>query len=249
MYRRVTMPSHPAESARGGNLDAAPSAIAKPDADRRDEIEHHLAAMRAFALILARKRAIADDLVTRTVVAAWANMSAFDRRSTMRAWLFRMVRNAYYADRASRERGPSDDSRAFVDRLKLRSDPDGVLADTRFGQAFNALADEQREALILLEAEGFTVREAAFVCGCVPATITSRAKLGRRKLAALVSLETGDATSVEDPVTLEAICRHALAGPLGVGKRKRLGLANRKRSEGDLHKTRRPPGPATPGQA
>jgi len=249
MYRRVTMSSRPAETAGSGNLNKVPSGLAKPDADLRDEIEHHLAAMRAFALILARKRAIADDIVACTVVAAWANIAAFEPGSNMRAWLFRMVRNAYYTERDPRERATSDDSGAFYGRLKLRSGADGSVADNRFRRAFNALADEQREALVLLEGEGFSIREAAAVCGCTPATITSRGKLGRRKLAVLVSLETGDARSVGDPVTLEAICRHALAGPLGARNRKHMGLANRMRSAGSLHKTRRPPGPVTPGPA
>ena len=137
--------------------------------------------MRAFALILARKRAIADDIVACTVVAAWANIAAFEPGSNMRAWLFRMVRNAYYTERDPRERATSDDSGAFYGRLKLRSGADGSVADNRFRRAFNALADEQREALVLLEGEGFSIREAAAVCGCTPATITSRGKLGRRK--------------------------------------------------------------------
>jgi RNA polymerase sigma-70 factor, ECF subfamily len=246
MYRRVSMPSRLAETARSGNLNKVPSGLAKPDADLRDEIEHHLAAMRAFALILARKRAIADDIVTRTVVAAWANIAAFDPGSNMRAWLFRMVRNAYYTERGPRERGTSDDFGAHFGLLKLRSGANGTLSYTRFRRAFNSLADEQREALVLLEAEGFSLEEAATVCGCAPATIKSRAKLARRKLAVHVSLETGDVRTVGDPATLEAICRHALAGPLGMRNRKRLGLANRTRSAGTAHQTRRPPGPATP---
>ena len=124
------------------------------------------------------------------------------------------------------------------------------MADNRFRRAFNALADEQREALVLLEGEGFSIREAAAVCGCTPATITSRGKLGRRKLAVLVSLETGDARSVGDPVTLEAICRHALAGPLGAAEPENIwGLQTGCGPQGSLHKTRRPPGPVTPGPA
>ena len=58
-----------------------------------------------------------------------------------------------------------------------------------FRRAFWQLADDRREALILIGANGFSYEEAAKVCGCPKGTIKSRVSRARREL--LQILEDG----------------------------------------------------------
>lgn len=84
MYRRVT---NTFSADLGSPVQSRPADIA---ADPREEIEHHLPALRAFALVLAGKRAPADDMVAHTVVAARTGIDAYDRGTRLRVWLLRM---------------------------------------------------------------------------------------------------------------------------------------------------------------
>jgi RNA polymerase sigma-70 factor (ECF subfamily) len=58
-----------------------------------------------------------------------------------------------------------------------------------FTKAFALLSAEQREALILIGAEGFSYDEAALMCGCAVGTMKSRVNRARGKLAELMGVE------------------------------------------------------------
>ena len=62
-----------------------------------------------------------------------------------------------------------------------------------FSKAFATLPEEQREALILVGAEGFSYDDAAQMCGCAVGTIKSRVNRARARLAeALGIVEQAD---------------------------------------------------------
>ena len=71
-----------------------------------------------------------------------------------------------------------------------------------FRAAFEQLPDEQREALILVGASGFSYEEAAGMTGVAIGTVKSRANRGRRKLAELPHLEHGEELDMTDQATL-----------------------------------------------
>ena len=51
---------------------------------------------------------------------------------------------------------------------------------------------DQREALILVGASGFSYEEAAHICGCAVGTIKSRVNRARTRLAELMSITGAD---------------------------------------------------------
>jgi RNA polymerase sigma-70 factor, ECF subfamily len=55
--------------------------------------------------------------------------------------------------------------------------------------ALAQLPDDQREAVILVGASGFSYEEAAAICGCAVGTIKSRVNRARNRLAELMSIE------------------------------------------------------------
>jgi RNA polymerase sigma-70 factor (ECF subfamily) len=61
-----------------------------------------------------------------------------------------------------------------------------------FRTALAKLPADQREALILVGASGFSYEEAAGICGCAVGTIKSRVNRARTRLAELMSIESVD---------------------------------------------------------
>ncbi len=177
----------------------------KEHADPRDEIVLHLGALRAFALSLTRTTSAADDLVQDTVVKAWSNIDKFTPGTNLRAWLFTILRNTFYSSRRRVRREVADVDGMYSARLASKPDHDGRLAMRDFRVAFAQIGDEQREALILVGASGFSYEEAAEMCGVAVGTIKSRANRGRKRLAELLQMNEGDEIGLTDATTLAVL--------------------------------------------
>ncbi|MEO1705163.1 MAG: sigma factor-like helix-turn-helix DNA-binding protein, partial [Pseudomonadota bacterium] len=70
-----------------------------------------------------------------------------------------------------------------------------------FQAAFELLSDEQREALTLVGAEGFSYEDAAETCGVAVGTIKSRVNRGRARLTELMGLKEGGSLEMTDAIT------------------------------------------------
>lgn len=186
--------------------------MSKPDQDDpRDQLVSHLPALRAFALSLTREGAAADDLVQDTIVKAWTNMDKFQTGTNLRAWLFTILRNTFYSSRRKTKREVSDTDGLHAARQATKPDHDGRLAMNDFRTAFARLPDEQREALILVGASGFSYEEAASMTGVAVGTVKSRANRGRRKLAELLHLADGEEMQMTDQATLAVMAQNHAA--------------------------------------
>ena len=181
--------------------------------DPRDELVTHLPALRAFALSLTRNRATADDMMQDTVLKAWTNMDKFKPGTNMRAWLFTILRNNFYSSRRKLNREVPDVDNVFSDTLAVKPDHDGRLQMVDFKHAFDTLPSEQREALILVGASGFSYEEAAETCGVATGTIKSRVNRARARLTELLKLDEDEALELTDSVTT------AVVGNIGVPSR------------------------------
>ncbi|MCF3974356.1 RNA polymerase sigma factor [Paracoccus salsus] len=180
--------------------------------DPRDQLVDHLPALRAFALSLTREGASADDLVQDTIVKAWTNMDKFQAGTNLRAWLFTILRNTFYSARRKTKREVSDTDGIHAARQAARPDHDGKLAMRDFRVAFQQLPVEQREALILVGASGFSYEEAAEMTGVAVGTVKSRANRGRRKLAELLQIEGADELDMTDQATMAVMASsHTIA--------------------------------------
>lgn len=165
---------------------------AQAPVDPRDEIVTYLPALRAFARGLTGNVTSADDLVQDTVLKAWSKFDQFNEGTNLRAWLFTILRNTFLSQQRKRAKEVSDSSGSFAAKLASKPDHDGRLALRELNEALKTLPVEQREALLLVGALGFSIEEAAETCGCAPGTIKSRANRGRKALAELLHLEKGE---------------------------------------------------------
>ncbi|SFS05055.1 RNA polymerase sigma factor [Yoonia litorea] len=182
------------------------------DVDPRDELVTHLPALRAFALSLTRNRATADDMMQDAVLKAWSNMDKYQKGTNMRAWLFTILRNNYYSSRRKLNREVADVDNAFSDSLAVKPDHDGRLQMMDFKAAFAQLADEHREALILVGANGFSYDDAAEMCGVATGTMKSRVNRARRRLTELLDLKSDDVLELTDQATMAVVGSPNLPG-------------------------------------
>ncbi len=163
-----------------------------PAADPRDDLPHHLPAMRAFAISLTRDLTAADDLVQDTIVKAWSNFDKFQSGSNLRAWLFTILRNTFYSDRRKRRREVMDSDGVHAATLFVKPAHDARLAMTDFLGAFNQLTPEHREVLVLVGASGFSYEDAATMTGVAVGTVKSRVSRARLRLCELLGLQAGE---------------------------------------------------------
>ncbi|MEL6288845.1 MAG: sigma-70 family RNA polymerase sigma factor [Pseudomonadota bacterium] len=142
--------------------------------------------LRAFARSLCGNPTRADDLVQETLVKAWAKQDTFQQGTNLKAWLFTILRNTYLTEIRKRKREVEDVDDVLAGQLSVAAAQDDYLDFTDLTEALQKLGSDQREAILLVGAEGLSYEEAAAICGCAVGTIKSRVNRARNRLAELM---------------------------------------------------------------
>lgn len=152
----------------------------------------HADALYRLARHLCRTGADAEDLVQETYARAFRAMEKLPAGSDVRAWLFRILRNAFIdlerrARRSPIESGggeaPEDGTAADGEPLRGDVELDRLrgLVAADIEAALGELGEDAR-TLILLDLEGLTEAELCQVMGCPPGTVKSRLSRARAVL-------------------------------------------------------------------
>jgi RNA polymerase sigma-70 factor (ECF subfamily) len=163
-----------------------------PSTDLQKALIEAVPHLRAFATSLCGSREHADDLVQETLVKAWNNLASFTEGTNLKAWLFTILRNTYFSERRKRKREVEDADGQYSSRVAVHSAQQGHMDLQDFRSALDKLSDDQREALILVGAEGFSYEEAAEIAGCAVGTVKSRVNRARTRLAELLGVNRID---------------------------------------------------------
>ena len=155
----------------------------------RDDILASVPSLRAFAISLSGNGDRADDLVQETLLRALANIDSFQPGTNMSAWMFTILRNLFRSEYRKRRREVEDTDGSYAESLKSHPEQGSRLEFQEFRTALAKLPPDQREALVLVGASGFSYEEAANICGCAVGTIKSRVNRARTRLADLLSIE------------------------------------------------------------
>ena len=161
--------------AGGGADDLARQALAHADA------------LYNFARWLAHDPVEAEDLVQETYSRALAAAQRFEPGTNLKAWLFRVLRNAFIDRRLRSQREAwvedldSDAEPAEPAKGELELDQIRALVAEDVSAAVRALPESFR-TVILLDLEGMTEAEVASVLGCAAGTVKSRLSRARAVL-------------------------------------------------------------------
>ncbi|HUF90333.1 MAG TPA: sigma-70 family RNA polymerase sigma factor [Gemmatimonadota bacterium] len=184
------------------------SRASRPSSDRalRQECLEQLDALYGAALRMTRNRQDAEDLVQETYLKAVRALDRYREDASCKAWLFRILTNAYIDRYRRARRQPRsvelDEGGAtglYEDALDdTLSDPFGLdpgsadAADLEWflslsmsdpvKAAIDGLPDPFRELVVLRDLEGFSYRECADLLGIPVGTVMSRLHRGRRLL-------------------------------------------------------------------
>jgi RNA polymerase sigma-70 factor, ECF subfamily len=159
------------------------------DAPMRQAMLDAIPHLRAFAISLSGDVTHADDLVQTALMRGLEHLDKFQPGTSMQAWLFTILRNHFYTEIRRRRREVQDPDGVIVSNLATIPEQGARLDYNDMLAALARLSVEQREALLLVGAEGVSYEEAAKICGTTLGTIKSRVNRARTRLAELLDLE------------------------------------------------------------
>jgi len=134
--------------------------------------------LRAYAFVMTRGRESGDDLVQDTLVRALRSQHTFTPGTNLKAWLFTILRHQFITLARRKPPVPTALSDAGDDAPSPAAQEDAVsLRD--FHRLLHQLPAKQREALLMIGANGFTYEEAAAITRCSVGTMKSRVSRAR----------------------------------------------------------------------
>jgi RNA polymerase sigma-70 factor (ECF subfamily) len=170
-------------------------------ADRQrfvDDAMEFMPSLYSAAMRLTRNRADAEDLVQETYLRAYRGYAGFEEGTNLKAWLYRIMTNAYINIYRAKQRRPQEDDLEDVEDLYLyrhlsgleaaragRSAEDELLdwfTDDEVKGALEALPESYRLAVLLADVEGFSYKEIAEILEVPIGTVMSRLHRGRKAM-------------------------------------------------------------------
>lgn len=176
--------------------------------DFKQDLLGAIPSLRAFAMSLAQNADRADDLVQETLVKAWDKQTSFQPGTNLKAWVFTILRNEFYSQMRKRGREVQDSDGIMTGKLAVHPSQHGSLDLDDFRAALETLPEDQREAIVLIGASGFSYEEAAEICGCAVGTIKSRVSRARTRLQEILAV-SGEGDYGPDAISSQVLGSNA----------------------------------------
>jgi RNA polymerase sigma-70 factor (ECF subfamily) len=152
----------------------------------------------ATAVRMTRNRSDAEDLVQETYLRAYRGYSSYTEGTNLKAWLFRIMTNAYINIYRAKQRRPLETELNEVEDLYLYrrlSGPEAVsvsrsaedelmdlFTEGEVKDAVEALPDIFKMPVLLADIDGFSYKEIAEILDIPIGTVMSRLHRGRKAM-------------------------------------------------------------------
>ncbi len=157
-----------------------------------DGVVASLTSLRAFAISLVRDADQAEDLVQETVVRALSKQEQFEPGTNLQAWLCTILRNQFCSDHRKSVREVEDADGTYAATMMSIPDQEDRIMIHDLEAALGKLPRGQREAVLLVGADGLSYEEVAEALGCAVGTVKSRVNRARSCLVELMRLAPSD---------------------------------------------------------
>ena len=166
-------------------------------ADFEREVMPQLPALYGVALRMTRNEGDAEDLVQESILRAYRFFDTFEAGTNCKAWLFRILTNAFCNRYREREREQEILSEAEASEANIGQFVGGTPRDAETAllgrmlsrdveRALAAVPSDFRLAVILADLEDFSYKEIAEIMDCPAGTVMSRLYRGRKLLQKLL---------------------------------------------------------------
>ncbi|TDT15167.1 RNA polymerase ECF family sigma subunit [Ilumatobacter fluminis] len=163
-----------------------------------DQAMEYAPQLYSAALRMTRNQADAEDLVQEAYLRGFRSFHTFQEGTNLRAWLFRILTNAYINRYRAKQRRPQESDLADVEDLYLYRRLGSmetaaasmsaeeqfldIFTDDEVKQALEDLPENFRLPVLLADVEGFAYKEIAEMLDIPIGTVMSRLHRGRKAM-------------------------------------------------------------------
>lgn len=150
----------------------------------KDRLFEMMPALYAFARTLYEQKSDVDDLVQETLLKALANREKYRPYSSLRSWLFTIMKNIFYTriHLAKREAPALKDCVSKSYSAAINPSQNLFLEMKDVQAAIQTLPIKYQRVLLLITIEGQSYQRTAQISNCTIGTVKSRLNRARSKL-------------------------------------------------------------------
>lgn len=152
--------------------------------DLQGEIVRLAPALKAFARTFRLSQPDVEDLVQETVVKAFGSLDSFEPGTSLKSWLFTILRNTFCSMFKKNQREPVGVEQ-YYSAMVMQPAQEWAIRHQELEHALLKIPKERRDALVSV-AFGITYQEIASSSRCEIGTVKSRVSRARCELAKIL---------------------------------------------------------------